>query len=178
MHFQYTATLLPFAFAITPIALAQLASSAAATRGVHGGRRLAFSALAAALTATVLVSWKYGAIVENETFRGGFRPVVRELSTEQQETYRFVRAQVDKIPSSASVAATGHIGPHISNRRNAFMVPDQLDDARVPVAEYFFVDEGELLSDDHRRLKEQLRAGHFVEVGRLKKLVVYKRPVA
>jgi uncharacterized membrane protein len=176
VHFQYPATLLPFAFAITPIALAQLADRAATTRGSQGGRLLAFSILAAAFAATVLVSWKYGAIVENETFRGGFRSVVRELSTEQQETYRFVRSQADKIPISASVAATERMGPHISNRRNAFLVPDQLDEAPVFSVDYFFVDEGELSSHDLKRLQGKLHAGQFVEVGRLKKLAVYKRP--
>jgi uncharacterized membrane protein len=171
VHFQYPATLLPFAFALTPIALAQLAE----TRGVHG-RRLGHALVVAALGASLLVSWKHGAILDNDTFRGGFRTVARTLSAEQLDAYRFVREQANGIPGVAAVAASNRIGPHISNRRKAYLFPEQFQDLGHPVVDCYFVDEGELAQGDLKHFKELIREGGFIEVGRHKKLAIYKRP--
>lgn len=166
IHFQYTSLLTPFVFALTPIALHQLKDADLVRRIGVDGQRLWKGLLGAAFVATLLMSWKYGGIVENETFHGGFTRVARTLTDKQEEQYRWMRAESDKIPKDARVGTTNRVGAYVSNRKGAFFYPEHQD------VDFLFVDENEVSAAEMERLKKEVE---FVLVTRRKKIGVYKR---
>jgi uncharacterized membrane protein len=170
IHFQYASLLFAVAFAITPIALARLSDSTVPPSwfGVSG-RRMMFGLLGSMMVVTSLLSWKFGGVAENSSFRGGFVRVARKLSPEQRETYAWVQAQTKSIPRRASVAASPKLGPHISNRKAAYFHTD-----RGKKAEYLFVDEGEMKGTDLERHQKEVEA-RYNEVARRGKMALFKR---
>lgn len=167
VHFQYTSVLIPFVFMLTPVALRRIEDSPAPSFSLDG-RRLSRALLGGALVAALLVSWKFGAILENASFRGGFVPVARTLSEDARQRYAWIREQVAKIPPGASVAATNRLGPHISNRQHAYFYGDKTTD-------YAFVDEAELKGGTLDKHTKALSRGDLVEVSRLGKIALFKR---
>ncbi len=167
VHFQYTSVIYPVAFMLTAVALRQVADGPIPVAFGLDGRRFASAWLAAALVASVLVSWKFGAIAENGSFRGGFSRVVRELSAEQQVNYAWLDATTAKIPRSASVGTTNRIGPHVSNRKQAFFYPERSD------VDYLLIDEAELGQGDQEK-HNKLKAA-FEELDRRGRLAFYKK---
>ncbi|MGK3968897.1 DUF2079 domain-containing protein [Sorangium sp. So ce118] len=171
IHFQYSSILFPIAFALTPIALRGAADSAPAAYLGLDGRRLSRALLAAVLVASALVSWKFGGLVENASFRGGFSRVARKLTPDQQATYAWVRKQVEAIPPGAIVGATSKMGPHVSNRKEAYFYPGE----RAALVQYVLLDEGELKGKDLERHNAAVKRGELMEVDRLKKMALFKR---
>jgi uncharacterized membrane protein len=170
VHFQYTSIITPVAFTLTPIALRQIEDGRLpGWLGVEA-RRLVAALLGALLVASALVSWKYGAIVENATFRGGFIGLTRKLSDEQRANWSWVQQAVARIPSSAVVGISNRLGPHASNRRHVYFMSDtkrQFD--------YVLCDEAELKGNEldvHTKAKQR---GDYVEVTRRGHLVLLKR---
>ncbi|MGK3985219.1 DUF2079 domain-containing protein [Sorangium sp. So ce136] len=171
IHFQYSAVLFPIAFALTPIGLKRAADSAPAAYFGLDGRRLSRALLAATLVASALVSWKFGGLVENASFRGGFSRMARRLTPDQEATYAWVRQQVEAIPPDAVVGATSKMGPHISNRKEAYFYPGD----RAALVQYVLLDEGELKSKDLERHNAAVKRGELTELSRLKKMALFKR---
>ncbi|KYF50301.1 hypothetical protein BE04_05215, partial [Sorangium cellulosum] len=171
IHFQYSSILFPIAFVLTPIALKRVEDSAPAAYVGLDGRRLSRALLAATLVASALVSWKFGGLVENASFRGGFHRVARALTPEQEATYAWVRKQVESIPPGAIVGATSKMGPHVSNRKEAYFYPGD----RAAIVQYVFLDEGELKGKDLERHNAAVKRGELTELGRLKKMALFKR---
>ena len=167
--FQYSSTILPFAFALTPAALAQIADSRLVGQMGLDSRRYARALLVGALAASLLVSWKFGGIVENQSFHGGFVRIARGMTPQSKATYAWIREQVAKIPPGASVGTTNKLGPHVSNRKDVFFYHER------PGAEYHFVDETELRAPDLETLTKGVKQGTFVELGRREKLVLFKK---
>ncbi|WP_438015963.1 DUF2079 domain-containing protein [Sorangium sp. So ce315] len=172
IHFQYSAILFPIAFALTPIGLKRAADSAPAAYFGLDGRRLSRALLAAMLVASALVSWKFGGLVENASFRGGFSRVARKLTPDQEATYAWVRKQVETIPPGAIVGATSKMGPHVSNRKEAYFYPGS---ERSAFAQYVLLDEGELKGKDLERHNAAVKRGELVELSRRKKMALFKR---
>jgi hypothetical protein len=134
---------------------------AIASRWPERERARCFGILLGAMFAmSVVLSWRFGALVENGSFRAGFHRVTRTLSPAQEESYAWVRDIVTTIPAQASVAATPRLGPHVSNRLGAYNITN---DVR---ADYVFADEAELKRDKRRRLSELLRSGRYVRVAK------------
>ncbi|WP_437620935.1 DUF2079 domain-containing protein [Sorangium sp. So ce1151] len=171
IHFQYSSILFPIAFALTPIALRGAADSAPAAYLGLDGRRLSRALLAAMLVASALVSWKFGGFIENASFRGGFSRVARKLTPDQEATYAWVTKQVEAIPPGAIVGATSKMGPHVSNRKEAYFYPGD----RAALAQYVLLDEAELKGKDLERHNAAVKRGELVEVDRLKKMALFKR---
>lgn len=167
VHFQYTSVIYPIAFMLSAVALRSLAEGRLPAALGLDGRRFAAAWLAAALTASLLVSWKFGAITENQSFRGGFSRVVRELTAEQKAQYAWLDATTATIPRTASVGTTNRLGPHVSNRRKAFFYPERSD------VDYLLLDEGELSAGDRTR-HDKLKAG-FEEKSRRGQLAFYEK---
>jgi len=146
LHFQYSVVLFPLAMAIAPRALAALPERRwFASIGLEPHRTIRALTLGC-LAATAVITAKYGAILPNESFRGGFHKLVRSLTPGQMATYEWVRETVALIPKGASVAATGKLGPHVSNRRAAFVFPADAD--------YAFVDRSKLDARGRKKLEE------------------------
>ena len=170
--FQYTAVLMPVAFALTPMALATVRESELATRLGYSSRRLARGLLGAVVVAGLLTSWKFGGVVDNAAFRGGFSRVARQLSDDQRKLYAWVRQSAEAIPKTAIVGTTNRIGPHVSNRLEAYFYPEH------EKVDWMFLDEAELKPADVDKLKAEVANKQLVEVSRRDKLVVYKRSSA
>jgi uncharacterized membrane protein len=121
--FQYAAMIFPFAFAIAPRALVDL-SEAACIRGLGlEGRALRRGVLGFVLAASCLLSWKFGALLENGAFRGGFGKIARyRLSEAQTANYAALRRVVDMLEPGASVLVTNRVGAHVSNRRDVYLM--------------------------------------------------------
>ncbi|WP_437853229.1 DUF2079 domain-containing protein [Sorangium sp. So ce363] len=171
IHFQYSSILFPIAFVLTPIALKRIEGSGPAAYYGLDGRRLSRALLAAMIVAAALMSWKFGGLVENASFRGGFSRVARKLTPDQEATYAWVRKQVEAIPKSAIVGATSKMGPHVSNRKEAYFYPGD----RAATVQYVLLDEGELKGKDLERHNAAVKRGELEELSRLKKLALFKR---
>jgi uncharacterized membrane protein len=110
--FQYTTTWIPFLFGAVALAL----RSRTRALGVRAER-----ASAAALCVGVLChSYVFGAILQHETFVGGFSRVAFTLSPGEEQRYQDMRALIKRIPAKASVAATETVIPHVSARLDAY----------------------------------------------------------
>jgi len=134
-HFQYSCTIFPIAFAILPSAIADMRNNGWQLRALGiDSQRFSRAAVTFVLVATALSSFKFGGIVNNTAFKGGFARVTRTHSPATRKRYQAVRRMVDKIPPGASVAATNRLGPHISNRQHAYML------RQAKTTDYEFVD--------------------------------------
>jgi uncharacterized membrane protein len=121
---QYSSVLLPFAMVLAPYGLARLSGSGSVTALGLDPRRVRRSLLVGVAIAASLVSWKFGALVENHTFRVADwrRPIhflPAERLTERRAQYEFVARAIGLIPPTASVSATRYLMPFISNRELA-----------------------------------------------------------
>ncbi len=166
--FQYSATLIPFAFALTPVALRRIEDGALPAQLGLDGRRLAGAFLGAALAASLLVSWKFGGFLENQAFRGGFSRVARGLTPAEKLTYAWVDETVALIPPRVIVGTTNKLGCHVSNRKNAIFYP-----GNGPV-DYVFLDESELKGgylDEHTKAVQQ---GKLVQIARRDKMALFR----
>ena len=81
--FQYSTWIYPFAFAITPLALRTLQSQGIRFLVVDKSR-LVPTLIGMMVCASVLLTWRYGAIVKNDAFRGGFGRVTYELNDDHR----------------------------------------------------------------------------------------------
>ena len=118
---QYPSVLLPFVMVLTPFGLARLSGSALVAALGLEPRRVRRALLVSVAIAASLVSWKFGAFVENQAFRvsnswspAHFRPA--ETLTGKRAQYEFAARAIERIPPTASVSATRYLMPLVSNR--------------------------------------------------------------
>jgi uncharacterized membrane protein len=171
-HFQYSSVLLPVAFALTPDALRQIADGRVANALHLDGPRLSRALVPALLVASALTSWKFGGIIDNQAFKGGFVRVARSVSEKDKETYAWITEQVKQIPQSARVGVTNRVGAHASSRKTAYFYPEHVD------VDWLFIDEAEIRSTDLEKHNKRVSDGAFVLVARRDRLAVYKRGAA
>ncbi len=166
--FQYSATLIPFAFALTPIALRQVEDSSLPAHLGLDSRRLTRALLGAALVSSLLVSWKFGGYLENQFFRGGFSRVARGLGEPEKLTYTWLDATVASIPAGASVGTTNKLGCHVSNRKDVVFYPGH------GATDYVLLDESELKGGDLDQHTKAVQQGKLVQVARREKMALFK----
>jgi uncharacterized membrane protein len=169
--FQYSNTLLPFAFAITPAALAEIAESGVLPQIGLDPRRLSRALVAGALAASLLCCWKFGGVLDNQFFHGGFSRVARGMGPAEQATYAWMKEQMAQIPPRASVATTNKLGAHVSNRKEVYFYL-----AEPAPTDFVFIDEAELHPGaEVERHNKAVREGKLVLVSRRDKLSFFKR---
>ena len=120
--FQYTCHAIPYMFCASVLMLGLISQGPEGTlrrRAVLGA--IAFS--------TLSHSYVFGAVLQHETFVGGFAKIQFDMS--EAEKFRYARLQrlVALIPESASVAATENEVPHIAARTSAYTLKDGDADA-------------------------------------------------
>jgi uncharacterized membrane protein len=143
--FQYTTTWIPFLFGAVALGLR--------TRTRALGFR-AQRASAAALGVGVLVhSYVFGAILQHDTFVGGFSRVVFSLSPAEEQRYADMVALIKRIPPNASVAATETVIPHVSSRLDAYTLK-----ITAGKADYLLLYRYHLDNDVKRRIKDAIKA--------------------
>lgn len=168
-HFQYSSVILPMAFALTPEALRQIKDGRVAHTFGLDGPRLARALVPAAFVASVLVSWKFGGIVDNAVFRGGFSRVSRGLTDKDRDTFAWIRETTAQIPANARVGTTNRLGAHVSNRRHAYFYPEHQD------VDFLFIDENEIKATELDKHNKNVQSGAFVLVARREKMALYKK---
>ncbi len=153
IHFQYSVVLFPVLFALTPIALRRLRDSDLAERIGLARAQLVSVLLACVLASSLLMSWKFGRVVPNTSFRGGWARIPHALTLEQEKRYQEFRKFIEQIPADASVTATSRIAPHVSNRAQIWSYRDKKE------TEYLMLDTRELKGWPRKHHRDRLAAG-------------------
>jgi uncharacterized membrane protein len=161
-HFQYSAILLPVVIALGPVGLRRLRERR------PDGAALTAAAMACVLVASLLTSWKHGALVDNAAFRGGFKRIVRALNDSQKQQYAQVRELLSHIEPDASVSATDLAGAHISNRMEAYSVGQDRD------SDYFLIDLRDLKGGTKEVFRRRQASGTLELVGRAHTWQLYR----
>lgn len=165
--FQYSNTIIPFAFCTFPMGIKQASEGTLARAYSLESSRLRKGLVAFAFLASLTVSFKFGGFVDNQAFRGGFSRVVRTLTEDQKAHYKWMEEAKALIPPKASVGVTNKIGPHISNRRDVYFYGQRN-------VQYVFIDEQELKADRLKKHKQSIADGHLQELSRRKTYAVFK----
>jgi uncharacterized membrane protein len=126
--FQYTCHSIPYVFAATVLMIRVIGE------GVEGSLRRR-AVLTAVAFGVLCHSYVFGAILQHQTFVGGFTKVEFTMSEEEQARYRTMKAMAAKISPNASVAASENEVPHVSARMNAYTIKD----GSAPDADYLLV---------------------------------------
>lgn len=181
VHFQYTATLLPILFSLVPDAIARIKESPVLKSRGWSTERLARAVIAAMFVATALVSLKFGGILDNTSFKGGFVRPVRKLTAEDRKTFEWIDQTIATIPDGASVASSDKMGSHVSNRARAYFYKVIQKEAGPPpkyvttkAFDYVFLDEKDMRDPESTFFKQDLACGALTEVARRGTLVLVK----
>jgi uncharacterized membrane protein len=161
-HFQYSAVLLPVAIALAPLGLRRL------QEGRRKDRSLTPAIMGCVLVASLLVSWKHGAVLENSSFRGGFRPIVRTWTEPLQERYDSFLELVSQIELDASVSVTDRVGAHVTNRAEVHRLDQNID------TDYLLVDTSDLRGRNKASLERREEAGKVELVERTGRWRLYR----
>jgi len=161
-HFQYSAVLLPVAIALAPVGLRRLQEARPKDTGFTS------AVMGCVLIASILISWKHGAIVENSSFRGGFRTVDRSLSEAKQDRYESFLELISQIEPDASVSATDRLGAHVSNRAEVYHLTQHVD------TDYVLVDSRDLRGGVKKSLKRREELGKVELVEREDTWTLYR----
>jgi uncharacterized membrane protein len=122
ISFQYTCHAIPYVFCAAVLMLGLISQGPEGTlrrRAVLGA--VAFGALSH--------SYVFGAVLQHETFIGGFSKIEFTMSEAEKFRYATLRRLVAMIPESASVAASENEVPHIAARMSAYTLKDGEADA-------------------------------------------------
>lgn len=115
--FQYTCHSVPYIFVASVLMLRVLGRGELG----HVRRRAVVGAMALAVLSH---SYVYGAVLQHQTFIGGFSKVEFEITPAEQKRYQTLKRLAASIPREASVAASENVVPHIASRANAFTLKD------------------------------------------------------
>jgi hypothetical protein len=165
IHFQYTSLLIPFLFVLTISALGRLASGEAAIGRLSGmrlGRALSFGVL----VTTLLCSWKFGALIPNASFQGGFRPLNRDYEPGRLALAAWLKKIALSLPRGARVAANSRLITHLGPVSNIDLLENRTK------ADYVVVN---IVSRPFgRRLLEEAAAGNLTLLDSYDNVRLYK----
>jgi uncharacterized membrane protein len=163
INFQYPAHWIPYLFAATVLLLNQL------SKAVDGALRRR-AALGAIAFGVVTHSYVYGAVLQHETYVGGFLPVPYKITQAEKDTYAALRKIAARIPQQASVAATDMEVPHVSNRYSIFTLRTHHGDA-----EYLLVNRNSVASDTRNILKDAVSRNDYGLIATEAPFYLFKR---
>ncbi len=115
--FQYTCHSVPYIFVASVLALRVIGRGALG----HIRRRAAVGAVGLAVLSH---SYVFGAVLQHETFIGGFSKIEFKMTPAEQKRYQTLKRLAASIPREASVAASENVVPHVASRANAFTLKD------------------------------------------------------
>jgi uncharacterized membrane protein len=145
--FQYTCHSIPYVFAATVLMVRLIGEG---PEGVLRRR-----AVLTAVTFGVLChSYVFGAILQHQTFVGGFTKVEFVMSDEEIARYETMKQMTALIPQSASVAASENEVPHVSARMNAYTIKD----GGAPDADFILVNQNQMGAGGTRNAVTQMMA--------------------
>lgn len=115
--FQYTCHSIPYIFAASVLALRVL------SRG-EGGNIRRQAAIGAVALAVASHSYVFGAVLQHETFIGGFGKIEFKITPQEQQRYETLKKMDAMIPRDARVAAAENLVPHVAARTDVFTLKD------------------------------------------------------
>lgn len=118
ISFQYTAHWTTFLFIAVVANLAALRKPAFV--GDTRGRIRQRAWLLAIGLSTLVTSHQYGAILQQNTARGGFGPYRFERTDEDRERQRKLYSLIEKVPDMAKIVSSENIVPHVSSRPDSY----------------------------------------------------------
>jgi uncharacterized membrane protein len=151
--FQYTTTWIPFLFAAVAIAIR--------LRGQRLGPAARRASVVAMCVGIACHSYVFGAILQRNTFIGGFSRVYFEISPGERKRYADLKAVAAHIPPNASVAATELEIPHVSARLDAYTLKVSAGDA-----DYFFLNKQHFDADARQRVRRAMKSHPYGLVAR------------
>ena len=164
ISFQYTTHWIPYLFFTSVLALAAMRRQAQS----HSRRVAATCVMAVAMLSH---SYGFGAVLQNDSFRGGFGKISFEMTPEAQQRYEDLMRLVRRIPQSASVAATEAVNPHISARLDAYAFRYDFG----PV-DYMLLSRYEVAApDQHKIFVDQLSRHSYGLVAKAGEFYLFKR---
>lgn len=163
--FQYTCHSIPYLFAATVLSLRVLG------RGELGLVKQRAAVCALALGA-VGHSYVFGAVLQHETFVGGFNRVLFEITPKEKQRFETLKRLDAMIPKSASVAAAENLVPHVATRADVYTLKDA-----VPMpAEYVLLNSQTAAYDNSRKaFVAMLERDHYGVVASGDDLYLFKR---
>ncbi len=166
LHFQYSSVLVPFVFPLSAAVLGSLRRHSTGAWLPVDRRRLYVALLGSTLTLTTICSWKFGAIISNQTFSAGFRPLVRKPSSSQLRLAAWLKTVCPTLPEGATVATNSRMLAHLGNcdkivlpqhrKRADFLIYRPTTDPLT------------------KKIASEAKRGYLEEVDRHDKIVLYK----
>lgn len=118
ISFQYTAHWIAFVFVAVVVNLDAVSQPRYPGDAGGGLRKRAWLATIALMT--LLASYQYGAVLQQNTARGGFSQYKFGTSEADRERYRQLQALIEQVPTDAKIASSQFAQPHVSNRPDAY----------------------------------------------------------
>jgi hypothetical protein len=109
----------------------------------HIRRRAAIGAVALGVLSH---SYVFGAVLQHETFVGGFSRIEFQMSAAERQRYQTVKRLDAMIPRQGSVAASEDLVPHVAARKNVFTLKDGV----AVDADYVFLHGSSVQGDNSR----------------------------
>jgi uncharacterized membrane protein len=85
--------------------------------------------LLAILFSTLVTSFQWGAVFQQNTVKGGFGPYKFGSSSDERERYQKLLKIIAKVPPKAKIVSSENIVPHVSNRPDAYTLRQGIYDA-------------------------------------------------
>jgi uncharacterized membrane protein len=139
--FQYTTHWVPFLFAAAVIALR--------LRGELRGRNAVRASVVALCFGVLCHSYVFGAILQHNTFVGGFSRVQFTMDEQERQRYRDLLEVIAVIPKNASVAAGELEIAHVSSRLDAYTLK-----VTAGNADYLLLSRNHLDEEARRHVRE------------------------
>lgn len=127
ISFQYTAHWTAFLFIGAVAALEWVRRPS--FPGDEGGWRRQRVWLATACVTTVLTSYQYGAILQQNTAKGGFGKYKFETTAADRQRYADLKKLIAMVPPDAKITSSEYVVPHVSNRADAYTLRNGIYDA-------------------------------------------------
>ncbi len=112
--------------------------------------------LVALLFGTLVLSYQYGILFQQNIARAAWSPVRIGMTDDDVERLRSLRKVAGSLPPLAKVAASERVLPHVSNRPDAYRLRDSIYDA-----EYVLFDRPHLEGAEKRSVVQVLRDKSF-----------------
>lgn len=172
IHFQYSPHFLAFMFPAMVFALqAPTPGGASATRGPSDAQTQSFGILrtyldgparfgayGALILATLICSYQYGPVFQQNTSRGGPIPYKFGWDKEGEQRHRAIESLKAILPPNATVAASAFTVTQISARHNGYSLSLSLYDADWIMAP---TRRGEFVGEERTRTIQALRSNTF-----------------
>ncbi len=163
ISFQYTTHWIPYLFLTCVMGLWLM-------RYESAGDSKRTAALLVLCFTVLSHSYNFGAVLQQESFTGGFGKKSFEMSAAAKQRYEHLMSLVRRIPLAASVAATEAVNPHISTRLDAYAFRYDFG----PV-DYMLFSRHEISGDSRKVLVDQVSRVSYRLVQRAGEFYLFKK---